>query len=885
MGIYLLLRQPPLRSWLPKIPSWRMGELEKYLKNGFRGEHSDKNEVHAFIILVCLCSLAATTASPMHAATEANVEDHLSYQKENRMERIEHIVEKQDITREKVELILDCKGEGSSAHKPPLPERSPPKSPQDRISLKEIKSVENIIQKQKLEHSQNSQPLSPKVIQPGASKLQLSLPGESKQESTGAADIDPKLQLLDTQLRNILKPPRDESQGSSSGSDKDKHKEDHQQMQETAFNSVPETMDGALRGACGVSDGYMVGHNREGFHSERRPAGKITVHMERVSREGEEEEDILIVELPGEEPDDDDRRAAVEHSRPGVMFGGIEEISQTNFYFEDVPTTNVYMDDNATRAAPYTLASQMNASMASSEEEDNTEEEHITRPGSLYRPHSMTSLTHSPYSEPKRKTPQLMKHLQDASEKIGEKLSRRRDLAQEFNWNNVPELSICKESDRTDDGLSSRWTCKDTSLPSTSHKAGRPVLEDSALLYSPQQHKSIKAILLEDIPKPKFSTRSPSSPAKLTSLPKASSPVKAQRLAIGLQDLPTPTPSAPIDWEEKHSAGKVTPKQPEQPWELHSEIFLNGLDTPDSDIKVCQTYDKETFTKDVDIPRIKTESPKVDEVEAVDNDESAGSDTEIQPYHLDKDAVQQKLLALKLEERGMADGESPRQVLGEENNVFDSHNLPNGVAVEKTLEESDLRQAFQQRKLDESLDNRAAHSPLSYHQQIVLQPQLVFRTKVDPDLESHYRESTSSAQQDNLPDGTSETSCQKPLIEKAFVHNKVREFETIANAHSPLRCVRSKDLDSDFDSSSRSLSSSAKAALSNLRDRGRGRHSNRPTRSLCTGASQAEELTVLRASVDVAMLDSLPGSPDMHPKPKPPPGHAPRKAVASSAAR
>ena len=812
------------------------------------------------------------------------MEDHLSYQKENRVaNRIENLVEKQDIMQEKGELVQENRGESSgfvTNGKPPPGNQSPPKSPQDRISLKEIKSVENIFQKQKLDHSQGCQPpVSPRAVHPGSSKLKLSLPSESP-----GPDVDPQLQLLDTQLRHILKSPReDDSQESESSSDKCKKD----------LGAKIQRLDVESEGACGPAQGAQIATwASQGGMSPRRQqeeaaATKISVHMERVSRDGEEEEDILIVELP-EQAQEDNRANLLEPQleqrarNPNVMFGVVEEISQTNLYFEDLPTTNVYMDDNATRAAPYTLASQMNASLVSSEEEDNTEEEHIAKPGSLYRPHSMTSLTQSPYSEPKRRTLQLVKHLQDANEKLTEKLSWRRELAQDYGHEYLPDLSLCKDTDRTDPGPSSgRRSSKERALPP---KATRPVEESGVseprLLYSPQQHKSVKATLLDDIPKPKFSTRSPSSPAKLANLPKESSPVKVQRLVLQELPLPAPSPTTPINWEDKQQAGKTTPKLPDQPWKLYdfgSDIPQNGSASPH--IVVKETLDRDTDTREAN-----------QSGNDVDNEESDGSDTEIQPYHLDKDAVQQKLTALKLEMRGAADGASPRQVLGDEdsNGVVNALHLQNGM--ENTVGKKGPGEALEQDKVTDFVDT-VVPDLVAASDQAVLEPQHVFRTRMVPELTSLPHR----LDPQNKPDGTSE-SCSKPIVEKAFVRTKVVEFEIITNAHSAINSPKGlhrshpRDLDSDWDSSSRSsrsLSSGAKAALSKLGEEASAvvshGHVSRAAQSLCTGGRQGEEMATLGASVDVTMLDTMPSSPDVHPKP--PPGQAPRKAVASTAAR
>ena len=86
--------------------------------------------------------------------------------------------------------------------------------------------------------------------------------------------------------------------------------------------------------------------------------------------------------------------------------------------------------------------------------------------------------------------------------------------------------------------------------------------------------------------------------------------------------------------------------------------------------------------------------------------------------------------------------------------------------------------------------------------------------------------------------------------------------------------LRPHALDLDLDNSSSRSSAS---------DSGRyhWRGEDRPTRSLCTGASQAEDISLVRASIDVLMLDNRPGSPEFS-LPRPPPGKAPKSLSAKA---
>jgi len=77
----------------------------------------------------------------------------------------------------------------------------------------------------------------------------------------------------------------------------------------------------------------------------RSSYGRKDVNEEPVTQPADDKADgkMLSVDAPGS---------------GGITFGGVEELSHGNVPVEDLPTTNIYLDDHATKAAPYTIASQ-----------------------------------------------------------------------------------------------------------------------------------------------------------------------------------------------------------------------------------------------------------------------------------------------------------------------------------------------------------------------------------------------------------------------------------------------------------------------------------------------------------------------------------------------
>lgn len=740
----------------------------------------------SLIYMYAMCfifRLAPPHGSPLHqAATDANLEN-LSYQNENRQTADDNNV-RLSSSGTKAQREIPYTGD-----MPRISEEFTGHSSQVK-DLKHLKATENILQKQRLDQgllkpahgvedqADASVPQEVNSNEPAEHKLQdtpvpMSVDHEEEAESrnvdkalsqgggTGeeaAANVDPHLQLLDSQLRNILKSPREEGAAVVSGSSdwpvsKPKAGEQEEQEKDSgggvpaqaqpaktsqstatpgqgrqlpkiptgvlpvsakkpprpeAKDGFPKTLDlvatesvepgrheqvGAdvLYNGCVDRAGHAMTHSGEADDLELKAEGMMGSDLADgglPQAGGYEAED----EAQDEDYDDgrDKRKRSVGISdyisQPhSIAFGGVEEKSYTNVYMEDPPTTNMYYDDHATRAAPFTIASQFQASMASSEEDTDGEEEQSPHYESLTKPSILgggtagsnpgaitTAVTPSPFQE-RRRSSHILKQLQDTSEKLNEKIGsrsfgRRRDLSFEFQ----------KDTGILDNGAS---------RSTQDEKADESLVKES-LQKPSSEYRPVRSIL-EEIPKPKFSTKSPSSPAKLSTLPKNPSPVKpyspieppAPVNTTCEPDIRLPRQNGHHDGEEgddNNLDAKTPIASPTKTLgvDLSSRTSVNGGVTtptavrgPEQAVEIV-LVSGETSLKAVSVTDPVVSLPEVQASMVPDNvsSGSSGSDTEAQPNQaVNGDLVQQKLLALGLEEeRGVADGESPRRPTGEE---------------------------------------------------------------------------------------------------------------------------------------------------------------------------------------------------------------------------
>jgi hypothetical protein len=762
----------------------------------------------------------------------------------------------------------------------------------EETNLKQIKSTENIIQKQLIE---KSKPASPKTPEPGPVEGQGHGDGQEGDDdyvdgqAVTPGGVDPKLQLLDSQLRNILKPESQASSVSDVKKVKDGERDGEElprshmspsplkspHTNESTKRQLPKIPVGAvpyrkLSHESGLMEKSTITEKKNGMEKEAKiidtgakcPLYSDVVRNDNAYSPGREE--VLIVEInddrhvarmvgssEGRLTDGESRgedRGETSQQGQGIFFGGIEERSFTN-QNEDAPT-NMYLDDHATRAAPYTLASQFQVSMASSEED--TDDEHSTKFDSMAKP--PLGLGQSPFSE-RRRGSHILKHIQDASEKLNEKLSarefgKRRELSMEFH----------RESDSMRE------------------------FADESFSHVLSEHRPIKSIL-EEIPKPKFSTRSPSSPAKLSCLPKPSSPLKP-RQQLFVNNIPMPHPLLDPD-----------------------PLIVNGIDHD-----LAQPLYKGESDEHVDLAgdvvfHVPGPVKSIPSVSAAREDEASdGSDTEPQPHHrLKQDIVHKKLMALKLEERGIADGESPRPFVGEEqlretpsqSMEQDNSNLASAVSSSSrpaptkagpmislpffnSVDADQLAANMNKIPVENSIDvYRTNHTMNGQDQSTPVEEGFYLHKENSPDWK---HELPLNGQLNSCDHRVVDT--QKPIGKPAMPSSSnTSKDNNKSMSHTNHAGARPKtlDLENSYDSSSRSTSESS--APHRRSNRIRDSRQEQDSHGLLS-TSQVEDYSLVRASIDVLMHEEHLSKTDDRGRCKPPrPPRGSRPVMVASTAR
>ena len=554
---------------------------------------------------------------------------------------------------------------------------------------KQTKLLENILQKHSLEqspptslqhHSPQRRPQTASPSQQMMAALQAS-GGDAKPDS----HLDIKLQLLDSQLRHILKSSRDDSVVSSSGSAKGDQKgmtprDATKPQQKSSASSVNQPQDDRYTdrlidsGIGEKGDGAIVDGAEK--YVDKWERGSVGDAGKRVSVElkngtgagGDEDDDVLVVamETTSNRPEaahaDSSDEGEEHHVRvdvtrkPSVInllsaYRSVtDDRSQTN-HVDDAPS-NVYLDDMATRAAPYTVVSQMNMTLGDSDGGGSDPEDHSCR--TLNRAHSLNSLSFSPFSEARHGS-HLMRQILDVSEKLGmREFWKRRDIYGELNRSSSTDCSQAR-----DDAHKGTGAAKSTgaSTPVSEH---RPVLS-----------------ILSEMPKPKFSTKSPSSPAKLSSLSKQSPDTSHSfkpSVAVTTMAVPIKTNTLSDDRMAGDSVVndtvdgcKVSPNgECVKPAPVSDGTIVDCERVTEAvDVKCVPSTDGAALCEDV----VKLKPPAMQV-------KSSTSDTEDQfneaPHlsveHLlhdtlnNVDSRQRTVVLFTLEERGMADGASPRLV-------------------------------------------------------------------------------------------------------------------------------------------------------------------------------------------------------------------------------
>jgi len=436
--------------------------------------------------------------------------------------------------------------------------------------------------------------------------------------------VDPQLHLLDFQLRHILKSsPSVRDEGSSAACDvpgtKPKNAvvegspsrsfahsrsvlsqpaaaRDYNLMSDYQCSRKP-PHSGSTR--CELADRQVssgrgdANEQGSGVAHVEASRGRSSRSVERGRRPSYGRKDVNEdgVTQPPEDKGDAKKLSADAAGSGGITFGGVEELSHGNVHVEDLPTTNIYLDDHATKAAPFTIASQFYSLGSEAEDDDDgsvgVPDKKMDDDGTCNISPSACQAADKP-----RRPVTLTRPTLSTAEKAREQPRQQHESV----WR---QCSLANTH------------CTASTVISRALSANGPLTPDA-------------------FPRPRFSVRSPSSPARLAGdvvdcKPRQITVEPASRQAV-VSNV-SPSPAAPLAAQE-----------------------------PDG------------------------------------SDANSGSDVEVGVFALPSvDAVAQKLATLnvKSEQRGTADGESPRIPCEE----FDGHGEAeqrNGVSVRMTPASAEL---------------------------------------------------------------------------------------------------------------------------------------------------------------------------------------------------
>jgi len=204
----------------------------------------------------------------------------------------------------------------------------------------------------------------------------------------GEMSVDPQLHLLDFQLRHILKTSpsaaRDDASSAAGDIPAVKARNPVEGSPSRSFvygRGAPPATDqcvgkpphsGSMR--CDPADRPIRGGRSDGNESGSGEAGRgrCSRSVERGRRPSCARKDTN--EDGADQPADNMKKSSVDAAGSGgITFGGVEELSHGNVPAEDLPTTNIYLDDHATKAAPYTIASQFYSLGSEADDDDASE--------------------------------------------------------------------------------------------------------------------------------------------------------------------------------------------------------------------------------------------------------------------------------------------------------------------------------------------------------------------------------------------------------------------------------------------------------------------------------------------------------------------------------
>ena len=814
---------------------------------------------------------------------------------------------------------------------PPLP-GTPPRSQHSTLAAGSG-TAENQLPKAAVDH-QSQQSQSPKSVSARSSHTQQQ---QQQPQPTVDSKMNVQLAILDNQLRNILKSGREESQASTSVSERQSRppKPSDSGVEVGGTRGLPTTTTqtngpgGPLETACsdrqtvhpGVDNqaGDLYNADVNGFHSgdlqERRPSDEGvnvngTLVLEPEEPEGgfqrpiciEDDNDNQIADMPKiSMPDsehDTGRRvvlgSAIEYAPPrngSVAFGTVEERSQTNMLGEYV-VTSFYVDENATRAAPYTLASQFNVSMASSEEDSEGEHkwEVITRPSPAMQ---------SPAREADKRRSW---HIGDDDKPSGSSSSEPRR-------HSVPKFLLCKEAQEerekeeqevkevkevkedphedSDEKTQTQSVGEDYERTGTLKRRKKRKGKGSGKVFSPSS--PMKALPLHEHQSGgthdsvvSFQDERGTDPGHgLMARSSSGGHIRGHYLSnlssdhrqsgAGIHSLRTETLTKRLSQQDLHKLSQEL----EQDHGLSREQSHSHI--KDQPTTFChskeqtQTKEKSSFKTDSKLDEASTKAPEKD-IECASPDEVLEFRLEVEreggllkaaagPPTSDSDSLPPaRAMDLKLGERGAADGESPRQIVEEDE--VSGPDTRDGLTSGPVPQTHHERIALSIERLAESLSRSSIGGHTLIHKGSHMAHSTTWPT---------YHQSSQGAA--NSPRNTAKLNNESVQAGLDPDSSSSREREV----HFPV------DLEADRDSLADSMPRG-----SNRLD---GSALERELRSLAVARIQPRvDDSLLRASFDMARLNeqlqqNRSTSPDVLRMPRPPANPAPHKATRATAAR
>ena len=824
-------------------------------------------------------------------------------------------------------------GQTGLATSPPMQIGTPPQSQHSLTGVAPGGGAEN----------QGARTLQDHPSQKSQSQKSGSARSSHTQQQQQQHAVDPKmnvqLAILDNQLRNILKSGREESQASTSLSERERQR---QGKGETSGDGGVQRAGapGQSNGPIAVDEGgYEAGtegpladivelnggmHPEHDVLQERRSSDdgvnvNGTLVLETVPGEGavdqpiriEDDDDNKVQDMPKISMPDGEQESgrhvmlgsAIEYvPRNGsVAFGTFEERSQTNMYGEYV-ATSIYVDENATRAAPYTLASQFNVSMASSEEDSEGEQKWevaVTRP--------LPSMQ-SPARDPDKRR----------SWHIGDDDKPSASSSSEPRRHSVPKFLLGKENQDEKEKDDAEDKDKEDSDEKTQTQSVGEDYERSGTLKRRKKKKARGG--------GGGKLSSPSSPMKVLAFhdPTGGSPIHERMLpAPHHQDRGAEGGSALayVGIPRSNSGGFMRDFRPSSAGSHHSlraEMLGKRLSQQDLS-KLSQQHQQDADQLSLNHSRdhshhshIKDNSShshshsreshnsrkdglsrqhsktsendaKLSEKEGVEPEDHGEKVVE---FHVEgeKDGALLKGAnsnvasdsettygprnsEIKLEERGMADGESPRQVLADEEGteIPEDSSVGPGRAGPSLAHQERIAQSIE--RLAESLtrsgiQNNPGNVSNTNEKPVPLQ---MAHSTTWPSLHQHTRSGNTSPQHNRTPPAGEKTNTAK------------------INSNGQDQEGQLLELDADRDSLAESMSrGSGKLG---------GSASERELQSLFVSSTQPRvEDNLLRASFDMTRLSEQlhqhrPTSPDVLRMPRPPTNPAPHKAARATAAR